>query len=140
MRPRSLAPGMRTGCQADDAVADDRAAGAEDRLHQRDGHAAGEDVEGEPDHHLVGAEGDDQHDEDEGEDHRRGDAAENAEPGRAGEDRADDREEGADQHLALEADIEDAGLGGERAAERDEQDRRGGADGRDDQRDVEEAV
>jgi hypothetical protein len=37
-----------------------------------------------------------------------------------GEDGADHGEEGTDQHLAFETDIEDAGLGGERASQRDE--------------------
>ena len=120
-------------------MAHDRAARAEHGFHERDRHAACKNVEGEPHHDLVGAEGDDEQGKDQRENEGRRDPAEDAAPGRACPDRAQHREEGASQHLAFQADVEDAGFGGEGAAKRHHQDRRRGAEHGDDQRDVEKA-
>ncbi len=89
---------------------------------------------------LVGLERHHQQRKDVGEDHCRQHAAQHAEPGGAGQIEPMHGEERADQHLPFQADVEDAGLGGERAAKRDQKDRRRGAKRRDDQRDVEQAL
>jgi len=113
---------------------------AEKRLGQRDRQPAGKQIERQTDDHFVGAERHHEQREGGGHGHGGGNPDQQATQRRPGPDRPQDAEEGADEHLTLETDIENAGLGRERPAERDQQDRRRRAQRRGDERDIEDTL
>ncbi len=80
-------------------------------------------VEGDADDHLIGPGADGEPSEDKPEHPTRGEGGKQSQPQAAGVVDGDEGDEAAAEHHAFEADIEDAGLLGEHAAERRQQDR-----------------